>query len=143
MLTTLKKIALASALVFSSLAANAAEDVIRFATEAAYPPFNERAADGSIVGWEIDLGMAMCQKMGRKCEFVAQDWDGMIPGLLSKRLEYLSTCGIPGDDNLLPSKTLLNICFCVFMHHASRRLPVFIRGGAIISAWIEPSAFVE
>jgi len=87
MLMSLKKIALASVLVFSSLSANAAEDVIRFATEAAYPPFNERAADGSIVGWEIDLGMAMCQKIGRKCEFVAQDWDGMIPGLLSKRFD--------------------------------------------------------
>jgi lysine-arginine-ornithine-binding protein len=87
MIAFMKKVALATAMVFASFGAAAADDVIRFATEAAYPPFNQRAADGSIVGWEIDLGMAMCEKMGRKCEFVAQDWDGMIPGLLSKRFD--------------------------------------------------------
>lgn len=64
-----------------------AQDTIRFATEGAYPPFNERAPDGSLVGFEIDLGMAMCAKVNRKCEFVAQDWDGMIPGLLVKKFD--------------------------------------------------------
>ncbi|MDQ0323953.1 lysine-arginine-ornithine-binding protein [Pararhizobium capsulatum DSM 1112] len=87
MIASIRKIALASVMVFASFGVAAAEDIIRFATEAAYPPFNERAADGSIVGWEIDLGMAMCEKIGRKCEFVAQDWDGMIPGLLSNRFD--------------------------------------------------------
>lgn len=87
MIESIKKIALATVMMFASFGAAEAEDVIRFATEAAYPPFNGRAADGSIVGWEIDLGMAMCEKIGRKCEFVAQDWDGMIPGLLSNRFD--------------------------------------------------------
>jgi lysine-arginine-ornithine-binding protein len=64
-----------------------ADDVIRFATEGAYPPFNERAADGTLIGFEIDLGQAMCAKINRKCEFVAQDWDGMIPGLLVKKYD--------------------------------------------------------
>jgi lysine-arginine-ornithine-binding protein len=84
---TVGKLAFASALILASFGAAAADDVIRFATEAAYPPFNERAADGSIVGWEIDLGKAMCADIHRKCEFVVQDWDGMIPGLLSKRFD--------------------------------------------------------
>lgn len=87
MLKSLKKAILASTFVMASLTVANAGDVIRFATEAAYPPFNERASDGSIIGWEIDLGMAMCAKMERKCEFVAQDWDGMIPGLLSNRFD--------------------------------------------------------
>lgn len=82
-----RKVALTSVMIFISFGAAAADDVIRFATEAAYPPFNERAPDGSIIGWEVDLGMAMCEKIHRKCEFVAQDWDGMIPGLLSKRFD--------------------------------------------------------
>lgn len=83
----LKRMAGAGAMILASLVSANAADALRFATEAAYPPFNERAADGSIIGWEIDLGMAMCEKMGRTCEFVAQDWDGMIPGLLSKRFD--------------------------------------------------------
>jgi lysine-arginine-ornithine-binding protein len=62
--------------------------MIRFATEADYPPFNEREPPyGRITGWEIELGMAMCAKMNRRCEFVAQDWDGMIPGLLVHRFD--------------------------------------------------------
>lgn len=64
-----------------------AEETIRFATEAAFPPFNERAPDGSIVGFEIDLGMAMCARINRKCEFIAQEWEGMIPGLLTKKFD--------------------------------------------------------
>lgn len=87
MLKSLKKAAAISLLAVASAGAASAESVIRFATEAAYPPFNERAADGSIVGWEIDLGQAICAKMERECEFVAQDWDGMIPGLLSNRFD--------------------------------------------------------
>jgi len=82
-----RQLALTSVLILASFGAAADDSVIRFATEAAYPPFNERAPDGSIIGWEVDLGMAMCEKIHRKCEFVAQDWDGMIPGLLSKRFD--------------------------------------------------------
>ncbi|SDX18724.1 polar amino acid transport system substrate-binding protein/lysine/arginine/ornithine transport system substrate-binding protein/histidine transport system substrate-binding protein [Ruegeria halocynthiae] len=87
MFKPLRKMTAISLLAIVSAGTASADDVIRFATEAAYPPFNERAADGSIVGWEIDLGQAMCAKMERKCEFVAQDWDGMIPGLLSNRFD--------------------------------------------------------
>lgn len=87
MLNTFRRTAIAGVVLALTTVSASAEDVIRFATEAAYPPFNERASDGSIVGWEIDLGMAMCEKMERKCEFVAQDWDGMIPGLLSNRFD--------------------------------------------------------
>jgi len=64
-----------------------AGETIRFATEGAFPPFNERAPDGSLAGFEIDLGMALCAKMGRHCEFVAQEWDGMIPGLLAHKYD--------------------------------------------------------
>jgi lysine-arginine-ornithine-binding protein len=87
MFKTLGKMTAISLLAVVSAGAATAQDVIRFATEAAYPPFNERAADGSIVGWEIDLGQAMCAHMKRECEFVAQDGDGMIPGLLSNRFD--------------------------------------------------------
>ena len=79
-------LATAAALLATSMTAKA-EDTIRFATEGAYPPFNERAPDGSLKGFEIDLGQALCEKINRKCEFLAQDWDGMIPGLLAKKYD--------------------------------------------------------
>ena len=79
-------LAAGAAVLATSLAAKA-EDTIRFATEGAYPPFNERAADGSLIGFEIDLGQALCEKIKRKCEFLAQEWDGMIPGLLADKYD--------------------------------------------------------
>lgn len=79
-------LATAAALLATSMMAKA-EDTIRFATEGAYPPFNERSPDGSLIGFEIDLGQALCEKIKRKCEFLAQDWDGMIPGLLANKYD--------------------------------------------------------
>jgi len=88
MFNALRTIVSAGALLVALVGAAAAESEIRFATEAGYPPFNERAPpSGKITGWEIDLGMAMCAKMNRKCKFIAQEWDGMIPGLLSHRFD--------------------------------------------------------
>lgn len=74
-------------MLLAGTGAGRADDAIRFATEGAYPPFNERAADGSLVGFEIDLGMALCEKINRTCQFQAQDWDGMIPGLVANKYD--------------------------------------------------------
>ncbi|MDO5650934.1 MAG: transporter substrate-binding domain-containing protein [Moraxella sp.] len=65
------------------------ERLIRIATEAAYPPFNDTSADGKIVGFDVDVVNAACAKMNAKCEIVAQDWDGLIPGLLTNKYDAI------------------------------------------------------
>ena len=75
--------------------ATAQEKTIVFATEAAYPPFNMLTPDGKIAGFDVDIGMAACEKMKRKCEFVQQDWDGIIAGLQTRRYDAIfSSMGI-------------------------------------------------
>lgn len=81
--------AIVAVMVAFGASSTEAADTLKFATEAAFPPFNERAADGSIVGFDVDIGLALCEKMNRDCEFMAQDWDGMIPGLLALKYDAI------------------------------------------------------
>ncbi|MFC3693027.1 transporter substrate-binding domain-containing protein [Chenggangzhangella methanolivorans] len=60
---------------------------VRIATEGAYPPFNFIASDGSLQGFEIDLAKAICAVQNLDCSFVAQDWEGLIPGLLASKFD--------------------------------------------------------
>ncbi|MNI32019.1 Octopine-binding periplasmic protein precursor [compost metagenome] len=54
---------------------------IRIATEGAFPPWNSVDSSGKIVGFDIDVGEAICERAGFECTFVTQAWDGIIPAL--------------------------------------------------------------
>jgi polar amino acid transport system substrate-binding protein len=56
---------------------------VRIGTDATSEPFESVDSKGNIVGWEIDYGRALCAAMKVICTFQNQDWDGIIPALLS------------------------------------------------------------
>ncbi len=70
-------------------ATEATGDVIRIATEGAYPPMNFTNPDGTLGGFDVDVSNALCEQMKAKCEIVAQDWDGIIPGLKAKKYDAI------------------------------------------------------
>ncbi len=60
---------------------------LKFATEAAYPPFNQSTPSGKIVGYEPDMVAELAKRAGFKYEIVAQKWSGMIPGLVDGKYD--------------------------------------------------------
>lgn len=79
-------LAAVAAVAFGGLAF--AQD-LRIATEGAYPPFNEKNAAGELVGFDVDIANALCAEMQRSCVIVAQDWDGIIPGLVNNKYDAI------------------------------------------------------
>ncbi|WP_029056783.1 ABC transporter substrate-binding protein [Stappia stellulata] len=83
------KVAAAAAIFLAAIGGAEAKDwsKVRIGTEGAYPPFNNLTADGQLVGFDIDIANALCAQMKVECEFITQDWDGMIPALQSGKFD--------------------------------------------------------
>ena len=63
----------------ASATANAKEYVV--GTDAAYAPFESQAANGDIVGFDIDVLKAAAEKGGFKVKFVNTPWEGIFNSL--------------------------------------------------------------
>ncbi len=72
---------LLAAAAIAAVASPAFAQDLRICVEGAYPPFSELNAEGEIVGFDIDITNALCEEMGRSCELVQTEWDGIIPAL--------------------------------------------------------------
>jgi len=73
--------------LFLTISANA--DKIRIGTEGAYPPWNSKDASGKLIGFEVELAWTLCRYMGKQCDIVEQDWDGMIPALIMRKFDAI------------------------------------------------------
>ncbi|MGB0843907.1 MAG: ABC transporter substrate-binding protein [Alphaproteobacteria bacterium] len=66
-----------------------AQDTLRIGVEGAYPPFSSKESDGTLVGFDIEIAMALCATMKQECKLVEQDWDGMIPALKARKFDAI------------------------------------------------------
>lgn len=81
-------LSLCAGLFVLSGAAHAADE-LKIATEGAYPPFNFVNSSGELQGLDVDIANAICKKMDAKCTIVAQDWDGIFPGLQAGKYDAI------------------------------------------------------
>lgn len=71
---------------------------LRIGIEAAYPPFASKTADGQITGFDYDIGNALCKQMQVKCQWIEQEFDGLIPSLKVRKIDaVLSSMTITED----------------------------------------------
>ena len=83
-----KKVFLAAAVTLA-FSAGAMAETLKMGIEAAYPPFNNKDASGQVVGFDKDIGDALCAKMKAECSVVTSDWDGIIPALNAEKFDFL------------------------------------------------------
>lgn len=61
--------------------------VLKIGTEGTYAPFTYHDKDNKLVGFDVEIGEAVAQKLGVKPEFIEGKWDGLIAGLDAKRYD--------------------------------------------------------
>lgn len=62
---------------------------VRMGTEGAYPPYNFINDKGEVDGFERELGDELCKRAKLECTWVTNDWDSIIPNLVSGNYDVI------------------------------------------------------
>lgn len=68
-----------------------ANETLKIGVEALYPPFESKAPDGTLIGFDIELGDAVCAKMKVECEWEETSFDGLIPALNARKFDFINS----------------------------------------------------
>jgi len=86
-----------AALVFVSLAVSPAlaasvmsKSTIIVGTEGTYPPFEFYDENGVLTGFDIELAVMIGEKIGRGIEVVDMAFDGLIPALVTNKIDMIA-----------------------------------------------------
>ena len=94
----MKKLLLALAIGTLCAGAFAQGKDLKVAIDPTYEPFTFKTGDGKPTGFDVDIASALCEQVKRKCVFVEQVWDSMIPGLQAKKYDVIiSSMSITAD----------------------------------------------
>ena len=85
----MKKLILSTAALALSASFAMAQDVVRMGTEGAYPPWNFINDSGEVDGFERELGDELCTRAELTCEWVTNEWDSIIPNLVSGNYDVI------------------------------------------------------
>ncbi|MGP8292228.1 transporter substrate-binding domain-containing protein [Vreelandella zhanjiangensis] len=98
----MKKLLSVSLIGLAVAAASSAQardyDHVRIGVDVPYVPMEYRTPEGDLTGFDIDLGNAMCEEIGVTCEWIEQEWDGIIPGLLSRNYDAVMSSMTINDE---------------------------------------------
>jgi len=73
----------------ATLAAADGHAVVRLGTEGAYPPYNFINDAGEVDGFEREVGDELCARAELTCEWVTNEWDSIIPNLVSGNYDVI------------------------------------------------------
>ena len=64
-----------------------AAGVIKIGTEGTYAPFTYHDESGALVGFDVEIGREIAERLGVEAEFLEGKWDGLIAGLDANRYD--------------------------------------------------------
>ncbi len=73
----------------SALGEEGSRTKLRIGLDPSYPPFSDIDDAGRLIGFDIDIALALCARMETECAFVRQDWEGLIPALRADRFDAI------------------------------------------------------
>ena len=77
------------ALLVASSAFAGETKALRFGVDPTFAPFESKNPQGEVVGFDIDLGNAICQQLQAKCVWVESNFDGIIPSLKARKFDAI------------------------------------------------------
>ena len=84
LILTTAAVALTSTMAFAD-----GHSVVRLGTEGAYAPWNFINDAGEVDGFERELGDELCVRAELTCEWVTNEWDSIIPNLVSGNYDVI------------------------------------------------------
>ncbi|WP_429303527.1 transporter substrate-binding domain-containing protein [Paraburkholderia sp. GAS199] len=80
---------LCAALLVSGGAFARDADTLRLGIDPSYPPMDSKAPDGSVKGFDVDLGNEICKRIHARCQWVELEFSGMIPALQARKIDAI------------------------------------------------------
>jgi len=127
-------------LAITPMAATAADDVMRVATDATFPPM-EFIKDGKRTGFDVELIEALAEQMNKKVEWIDIGFKGLIPGLISNRFDVAASAIYMTDErrkvvNFTDSYFRGGLAVLVLKDDQSINSPADLSGGKKVSAQV-------
>lgn len=85
----MKNIILFTLLLVSGVAISSDLKEIRFGVDPSFYPYESKDKSGNLVGFDIDLGNAICRKLQTRCVWVESSFDSIIPALQAKKFDAI------------------------------------------------------
>jgi len=82
-------LALLPALFLSACGGSSSSDVLRIGVDDTYPPMEFKDEKNVTVGFDIDLGKEIAKRLGKKAEFISNDWAGIFQALDSNKFDCI------------------------------------------------------
>lgn len=78
-------------LSFAAFAEDFTGKTIRLGVDPTFPPLEFKTSQGKLTGFGVEIAEALCNEMKANCVWVESNWDGMIPGLLTRKFDAIAS----------------------------------------------------